>query len=144
MVSYLVRGEELVLVETLRMRALPEGSCYKLLEFLRIYRNAVQLIVDEVWDINEKLSKKKLHRLFYNDLVSLGFRANHAKEAYVYAKSLVNSAKSNGGRKPVLRKLSARIDKYDYKLDLCNMVLTLKLHSDHEVKLKLITPKEGV
>jgi putative transposase len=144
MVSYLVRGEELVLVETLRMRALPEGSCDKLLEFLRIYRDAVQLIVDEVWDINEKLSKKKLHRLFYNDLVSLGFRAHHAKEAYVYAKSLVNSAKSNGGRKPVLRKLSARIDKYDYKLDLCNMVLTLKLHSDHEVKLKLITPKERV
>ena len=48
MVSYLVRGEELVLVETLRMRALPEGSYDKLLEFLRIYRDAVQLIVDEI------------------------------------------------------------------------------------------------
>jgi putative transposase len=64
------------------------------------------------------LSKRKLHRLFYSYLVSMGFRAHHAKEIYIYAKSLVDSAKSNGGRKPVLRRLSARIDKYDYKLRL--------------------------
>jgi len=144
LVSYSVRGEEPVAIEALKMKALPEGSYDHLLEFLRLYRDAVQIVVDSVWSINEKLSRKKLHRLFYDDLVSLGFRAHHAKEAYVYAKSLVESARSNGGRKPVLRKLSARIDKYDYKLDLGNMVLTLKLHNGYEVKLKLVTSRERV
>jgi putative transposase len=102
------------------------------------------MVVDRVWSINEKLSKKKLHKLFYNNLVSMGFRAHHAKEIYIYAKSLVKSAKSNGGRKPVLRKLSARVDRYDYKLDLDNMVLTLKLHNSYEARLKLVSSKERV
>jgi putative transposase len=74
----------------------------------------------------------------------MSFRAHHAKEIYINAKSLVESARSNGGRKPVLRKLSARIDKYDYKLDLDSMTLTLKLHNDYEFKLRLVTPKERV
>jgi putative transposase len=143
-VSYSVRGEEPVVIEALRVRALPEGSYDHLLEFLRLYRDALQMIVDRVWSINDKLSKKKLHKLFYNNLVSMGFRAHHAKEIYMYAKSLVKSAKSNGGRKPVLRKLSARVDRYDYKLDLDNMVLTLKLHNSYEARLKLVSPKERV
>jgi len=56
----------------------------------------------------------------------------------------VVSAKSNGGKKPVLRELTTRVDKYDYKLDLDNMILTLKIHSSHEVKLKLLASKERV
>jgi len=141
-----MRGEEPVLVEVLKMRALPEGSCDKLLEFLRLYRDAVQLVVDRVWRAEplKKLSKRELHKLFYSELVSMGFRAHHAKEIYVYAKSLVDSARGNGGRKPILRKLSARVDKYDYKLDLDNMALTLKLHNDYEAKLKLVAPRERV
>ena len=139
-----MRGEEPVVVEALRVRALPEGSCDKLLEFLRLYRDAVQMVVDRIWGINEGLSKKKLHRLFYSDLMSMGFRAHHAKEVYLYAKSLVESARSNGGRKPVLRRLSARIDRYDYRLDLDSMVLTLKLHGNYEVRLRLVTSKERV
>jgi putative transposase len=74
----------------------------------------------------------------------MGFRAHHAKEIYVYAKSLVDSARSNGGGKPVLRKLSAIVDKYDYRLDLDNMTLTLKLQYAYEVKLRLVAPKERV
>uniref|UniRef100_A0A7J2U3P0 Transposase n=1 Tax=Ignisphaera aggregans TaxID=334771 RepID=A0A7J2U3P0_9CREN len=139
-----MRGEEPALVEALRMRALPEGSCDKLLEFLRLYRNAVQMIVDKIWSIDGRLSKRKLHRLFYSNLVSMGFRAHHAKEVYVYAESLVESARSNGGRKPILRKLSARIDRYDYKLDLDTMTLALKLHSGYEAKLKLVSSSERV
>jgi putative transposase len=144
LVSYSVGGEEPVVIEALKVRALPEGGYDHLLEFLRLYRDALQMIVDRVWSISEKLSKKKLHNLFYNNLVSMGFRAHHAKEIYMYAKSLVKSAKSNGGRKPVLRKLSARIDRYDYKLDLDNMVLTLKLHNGCEARLKLVSSKERV
>ena len=139
-----MKGEEPTVIEALKVKALPEGSCDKLLEFLRLYRDAVQLVVDGIWSINEKLSRRKLHKLFYNDLVSMGFRAHHAKEIYVYANSLVESARSNGGRKPILRKLSARIDKYDYKLDLDNMTLTLKLHSGYEVKLKLVTSRDRI
>ena len=139
-----MRGEEPALVEALRVRALPEGSCDHLLEFLRLYRDAVQVVVDRVWGTNEKLSKKRLHRLFYSDLVKLGLRAHHAKEVYLYARSLVESARSNGGRKPVLRRLSARIDRYDYRLDLDSMTLTLKLHSGYEVKLRVVTSKERV
>jgi putative transposase len=143
-VSYSVRGEELVVNEALKTRALPEGSYDKLLEFLKLYRDAVQIVVDRVWGIDEKLSWKKLHRLFYSDLMRLGFRAHHAKEIYVYAKSLVESAESNKGRKPIFRKLSARIDKYDYELDLNNMTLTLKLHNGYEARLRLVAPRERV
>jgi putative transposase len=143
-VSYPVRGEGPVVVEALKVRALPEGGCDHLLEFLRLYRDAVQSVVDRVWGANEKLSKKRLHRLFYSDLVKLGLRAHHAKEVYMYARSLVESARGNGGRKPVLRRLSARIDKYDYRLDLDSMTLTLKLHRGYEVKLRLVTSKERV
>jgi putative transposase len=81
-VSYSVRGEEPVVIEALRVRALPEGSYDHLLEFLKLYRDAVQMVVNRIWSINEKLSKKKLHKLFYNNLVSMGFRAHHAKEIY--------------------------------------------------------------
>jgi putative transposase len=143
-VSYPVRGEGPAVVEALKVRALPEGGCDKLLEFLRLYRDAVRMVVDRVWGIDEGLSKKKLHRLFYSDLVKLGLRAHHAKEVYVYAKSLVGSARGNGGRKPILRRLSARVDRYDYRLDLDSMALTLKLHNGHEVRLRLVTSKERV
>jgi putative transposase len=102
------------------------------------------MVVDSVWGLKAKLSKKRLHRLFYNDLVSLGLRAHHAKEVYLYAKSLVDSARGSGGRKPVLRRLSARIDRYDYRLDLGNTTLTLKLHSGYEVKLRLVTSRGRV
>jgi hypothetical protein len=52
LVSYPVRGEEPVVVEALKMRALPEGSCDKLLEFLRLYRDAVQTVVDKIWAVS--------------------------------------------------------------------------------------------
>ena len=139
-----MRGEELTVVEALKVRALPEGSCDSLIEFLRMYRDAVQMVMNELWDLNEKLSKKKLHEMFYGKLRKLGFRAHHAKEVYVYAKSIVESARANSGRKPVLRRLSARIDRYDYKLDLENRILVLKLHSNYEVKLKLVAPRGRV
>jgi putative transposase len=56
----------------------------------------------------------------------------------------VESARGNGGRKPVLRRLSARVDRYDYRLDLDSMTLTLKLHNGYEVKLRLVTSRERV
>ncbi|WP_158543159.1 IS200/IS605 family accessory protein TnpB-related protein [Acidilobus sp. 7A] len=137
-----VRGEGPALVETLRVRALPEGGSDDLLEFLRLYRDAVQTVVDRTWGTSDRLSIKTLHKLFYKDLVSTGFRAHHAKEIYVYAKSVVKSAKGNGDRRPTLRRLTARLDRYDYRLDLDDMTLTLKLHRGREARLRLIAPKE--
>jgi len=137
-----VRGEGPAVVETLRVRALPEGGGDELLEFLRLYRDAAQVIVDRTWGTSDRLSINTLHKMFYKDLVSMGFRAHHAKEIYVYAKSIVKSARSNGGRRPTLRRLTARLDKYDYRLDLDDMTLTLRLHRGREARLRLIAPKE--
>ena len=144
LVSYSVRGEQPATVEALRVRAVPEGSCDTLLEFLRLYRDAVQLVVNELWSLSEELSKKKLNEMFYGKLRKIGFRAHHAKQIYTYAKSVVDSARANGGRKPILRKLTARVDRYDYRLDLESGVLLLKLHDNYEVKLKLLAPRERV
>jgi len=74
----------------------------------------------------------------------LGLRAHHVKEIYTYANSLVETARNNGGKRSVLRKLTARIGKYYYKLDLDNIVLTLKLHNGYEAKLRLVAPSERV
>jgi len=139
-----MRGEGLAVVEALKARALPEGSYERLLEFLRVYRDAIQLVVNGLWNLDGKLSRKKLHEMFYGKLRMLGFRAHHVKQVYTYAQSVVESARSNGGKKPVLRKLVARVDNYDYRLDLDTMTLALKLHNNYEVRLKLLAPRERV
>jgi len=87
-----------------------------LLEFPRAYRDAVQPVVNGLWGLDGKLSRKKLHEAFYGKLRELGFRVHHAKRIYTYAKSVVESARSNGGRRPVLGRLSARVGRYDYRL----------------------------
>ncbi|MEM2499378.1 MAG: hypothetical protein QXU30_04450, partial [Sulfolobales archaeon] len=139
-----MRGGELV--EALKMRALPEGSDDRdaLIEFLKLYRDAVQLAIDRLWSLNEVPSIKALHRMFYSELRNRGFRAHHVKQIYVYAKAVVRASKQNGGRKPVLRRLTARVDKYDYKLDLENRTLVLKIHENREVKLRLLTSTERI
>jgi hypothetical protein len=48
LVSYSVRGKEPIVVEALKARALPEGNHDYLLEFLRLYRDAVQMVVDRI------------------------------------------------------------------------------------------------
>ncbi|MEM4694919.1 MAG: transposase, partial [Ignisphaera sp.] len=132
-----MKGEELV--ETLKMKALPEGSddYDALIEFLKLYRDAVQLVVNKLWNLDRLPSISTLHKMFYGELRKHGFRAHHVKQIYIYAKAVVKSSKQNNGRKPVLRKLSARIDRYDYRLNLENRTLILKLHEDKEIKLKL-------
>jgi len=57
-----VRGEGPALVETLRVRALPEGGGDDLLEFLRLYRDAAQAIVDRTWNVEGRLSIGTLHK----------------------------------------------------------------------------------
>ncbi|MEM1918112.1 MAG: zinc ribbon domain-containing protein, partial [Sulfolobales archaeon] len=72
------------------------------------------------------------------------FRAHHVKQVYTYAKAVVRACKKSGGRKPVLRRLTARIDRYDYRLDLESRTLILKIHENREVKLRLLTSTERI
>jgi putative transposase len=87
----------------------PEGDEGPLVEFLRAYRDSVQLVVDGVWDLGQVPSEKTLHRVFYSRPRGLGFRAHHVSEIYRRAREVVGSAKKNNGSKPVLRRLTARI-----------------------------------
>ncbi|MEM3988072.1 MAG: zinc ribbon domain-containing protein [Sulfolobales archaeon] len=139
-----MRGGELV--EALKMRALPEGGDDHgaLVEFLRLYRDAVQFVVNKLWSLDKVPSISTLHGMFYSELRKLGFRAHHVKQIYVYAKAVIKACKRNNGRKPVLRRLTARIDKYDYKLDLESRALILKIHENREVKLRLLTSTDRI
>ena len=86
---------------TARVEAVaPEGGEGLLLEFLRAYRDAVQLVIDEIWRLDKTPSTKKLHELFYNKLRVLGFRAHHVSEIYKRAREVVEATKRNRARSP--------------------------------------------
>jgi len=123
---------------TVRVEAVaPEGGEGLLLEFLRAYRDAVQLIVDEIWGLEEVPSRRKLHEVFYGKLRKLGFRAHHASEIYKRAREIVKAVKESNGSKPVLRKLTARISTYDYRVDFNAGILRVAVLNNRWVELKL-------
>ena len=112
---------------TARIEAVtPEGDESPLVEFLRTYRDSVQLVVDGVWGSDRVPSEKTLH----SRLRSLGFRAHHVSEIYRRAREVVESTKKNSGSKPVLRKLTARIHPLDYKLDLSTKTIKVAVLHD--------------
>ncbi len=118
--------------------AVIEGSFNDLKEFLWLWRDRTQWIINIIWNLKKIPTLNQLHQWFYNILRSHGLRAHHCKQIYKYALSIVKASKNNNGSKPILRKLSARLDIYDYKLDLINGYVELKLHSNKIVKLKLL------
>ena len=123
---------------TARVEAVtPEGDEVLLVEFLRAYRDSVQLVIDEIWGLSEVPSRTELHVMFYSRLMKLGFRAHHVSEIYRRAKEIVKSTKKNNGSKPVLRKLTARIHTLDYRLDLDKKTLRVAVLHDKWVELKL-------
>jgi hypothetical protein len=74
--------------------------------------------VNELWRLRKTPSKATLHEIYYDRLRSRGFRAHHASEIYKRAREIVEATKGNGGSRPTLRKLTARIHSWDYKIDL--------------------------
>ena len=62
-------------------------------------------------------SIKELHHRFYRLLREQGFRAHHSHKIERRAKEVVKATKKNSGRKPVLRRLTARLDYQDYRLE---------------------------
>jgi putative transposase len=115
----------------------PKGDEGLLVEFLRVYRDSIQLVVDEIWGLSEIPSRTELHSMFYSRLVKMGFRAHHVSEIYKRAKEIAESTRKNNGSKPLLKKLTARIHTLDYKLDLDKKTVKIAVLRDKWINLKL-------
>jgi len=127
---------------TVKFKAVTPDS-QLLLEFLRMYRDWTQYIVNELWRRRDKLpSLSELHKNYYKLLRGKGFRAHHCHKIERRAREIVASLRTkekNGEKvsKPILRRLTIRIDNYDYKLDINNMVVRLYIHNGQIIKLYL-------
>ncbi len=89
---------------TLKSRGvLINGPLGELRKELYLTRRAIQCIIDCLWELDKLPSLNQVHQMFYKILREQGFRAHQCKQIYKYARE-------NGGKKPVLRKLSARLE----------------------------------
>jgi putative transposase len=123
---------------TARVEAVtPKGDKGLLVEFLRTYRDSVQIVIDEIWGLSEAPSWTELHSMFYNRLIRMGFRAHHVSEIYKRAKEVVESTRKNNGSKPLLKKLTARIHTLDYKIDLNTKTIKIAVLHGKWIELKL-------
>ena len=95
-----------------------DGNVNDLLWDLAIHRYALQKVVDALWDLDELPKRSQLHQLFYPMLRQYGFRAHVARNIYDSALAIVKSARSNGGKKPQVRRFSARLDYVDARVEL--------------------------
>ncbi|MCD6195418.1 MAG: IS200/IS605 family accessory protein TnpB-related protein [Staphylothermus sp.] len=109
-----------------------------LLSFLKAFRDWAQYVIDEIWSLDHVPSLKELHHRFYKILRKQGFRAHHCHKIERRAREVVKATKKNKGSKPVLRKLTARLDYQDYRLDLNSKVLRIAVLNDEWVELKLL------
>jgi len=120
-----------------------EGNINDLLWDLAIYKYALQRCIDALWELDRIPKKSQAHQLFYSVLRSYGFRAHVARNIYSIALALVKSAKENGGRKPVIKKMCARLDYQDGRVDLGNEVVRVILRNKW-YSLKLVHRKEYI
>ncbi|ADM27670.1 transposase, IS605 OrfB family [Ignisphaera aggregans DSM 17230] len=104
-----------------------EGDLEDLLWDLVIYRYVLQRVIDVLWDLDVVPEKSQIHQMFYNMLRGYGFRAHVARNIYSTAIALVESAKDNRGSKPIVRRLSARLDYQDARIDLSNRTVRIIL-----------------
>jgi len=102
-----------------------EGDLEDLLWDLVVYRYALQRVIDVLWDLDVVPEKSQAHQMFYNMLRGYEFRAHIARNIYNAAIALVESAKSNGGSKPIVKKLTARLDYQDAKVDLSSRTVRI-------------------
>ena len=104
-----------------------EGDVNELLWDLALYRHAMQRVVDALWDLDKIPKKSQAHHLFYSILRSYGFRAHVTRNIYNYALALVEAVKKSNGSKPVLKRLSARLDYCDARVELDNSIVKVVL-----------------
>jgi len=133
-------------------RWIPEGVCHRALKAevevvdgklnellwdLALYRHAMQRTVDALWDLDKVPKKSRAHQMFYNILRSHGFRAHVARNIYSHALTLVESTRKNKGSKPVIKKLSARLDYQDARVELGKGVVRVIIRDKwYTLKLK--------
>jgi len=114
-----------------------EGSINDLLWDLLLYKHAVQMVVDALWDLDRIPKRSQAHQMFYNVLRSHGFRAHVARNIYDQALALVKATRKSNGSKPVLRKLSARLDYQDARVELDKGVVRIIIRDKwYTLKLK--------
>jgi len=116
---------------------LVEGSLEELREELYMVMRATQYIINCLWELDILPTINQLHQMFYKLLRKQGFRAHQSKQIYKYALFIVKSARKNNGKKPELKKITVRLDKYDAKVDLENQLIVVKLRS-RVFKIKLL------
>ena len=113
-----------------------EGDMQEFREELFLTKYWMQKAVDVLWKFPKPPKLNQVHQLFYEPLRKQGFRAHQAKQIYKYALALVKSARANKGSKPVLKRLTAVLDKYDASVDTESWTVTLKMR-DRTFKLKV-------
>jgi len=114
-----------------------EGSLSDLLWDLLLYKYAMQRVVDALWDLDKIPNRSQAHQMFYQMLRSYGFRAHVAKNIHEYALALVKAVKESGGDKPTLRRLSARLDYCDARVELDKGIVRVILRNKwYTLKLK--------
>ncbi len=116
---------------------LVDGDLYDLFSELWYARREMQRIIDALWELDKLPTLNQAHQMFYQSLREMGFRAHQAKQMYKYALALVKADKKNGGSKPVLKRLTVRLDRYDASVDFDNWTVTVKLRSK-VFRLKLL------
>ncbi len=141
LVRVVPRGEKILTLKA--QGVLTKGSINEMREELYLIRRAIQYIIDALWELDELPSTNQCHQMFYKLLRMQRFRAHQAKQIYKYARALVKSVKDSGGKKPVLRKLTARLDKYDARVDLENQLVIIKLRN-REFKIKLLHSRDYI
>jgi putative transposase len=95
-----------------------EGDLDDLLWDLAIHRHALQKVVNALWDLDKLPNRSQAHQMFYTMLRGYGLRAHVARNIYDQALALVKASKENDGSRPTIRKLSARLDYQDAKVDV--------------------------
>ncbi len=133
-----------VYYRTLKARAeIIEGNINDLLWDLTVYKYALQKCIEALWELDKIPKKSQVHQLFYPMLRDHGFRAHVARNIYSTALALVKSAKENNGSKPVVKKMTARLDYQDAKVDMDSHVVKVILR-DKWYTLKIIHKKDFI
>ena len=104
-----------------------DGNVRDLLWDLTVYKHALQRVVDALWDLDKIPSRAQVHQLFYPVLRSYGFRAHVARNIYDATLALVRSARERNGSKPTRRRMTARLDRQDARVDIDNGVVRIAI-----------------
>ena len=114
-----------------------EGNANDFLWDLTIYKYALQRCIDALWELDSIPKKGQVHQLLYPMLRSYGFRAHVARNIYTTAIALVKSTKEINGSKPVIKKLSIRLDYQDGRVDINDCIVKVNIRGKwYTLKLK--------